>query len=109
MLIRRTLHLTVVVLGAWLCGWPALQAEPTDPVPQPAEDRYGQAQDLERQGQIKEAIAAYEEAIRLGMQLLPRVHLREAGAYLKLKDYDAAVAKYTKFIDDFGLESSCRA
>ena len=108
MLTRRTLALGVLALSAWLAGWQAARAEPTDPAPQPAQDRYGQAQDLEKQGQIKEAIAAYEEAIRLGMQLFPRVHLKEAGAYLKLKDYDAAIAKYTKFIDDFGLESSCR-
>ena len=42
------------------------------------------------------------------MQAFPRAHLKEAGAYLDLKDFDAAVAKYTKFIDNFGLEDSCR-
>jgi hypothetical protein len=36
------------------------------------------------------------------------VHLKEAAAYLELKDYEAAVAKYTRIIDDFGLEDSCR-
>ena len=38
------------------------------------------------------------------MQLFPRAHLKEAKAYLELKDYDAAVTRYTKFIDGFGLE-----
>ena len=37
-----------------------------------------------------------------------RAHLKEARARLELKDYDAALATYTKFIDKFGLEDSCR-
>ena len=108
MSMRRLLHPPVLALGVWLGGWQAVRAEPINPIPQPAKDRYAQGQALEKQGKIEEAIAAYEEAIQLGMQLFPRVHLKEAGAYLKAKDYDAAIAKYTKFIDDFGLESSCR-
>jgi tetratricopeptide (TPR) repeat protein len=99
---------SVLALGVVLVGWPALRAEPMIPLPQPAKDRYAEGQDLEKQGKTREAIAAYEEAIRLGMQLFPRVHLQEAAAYLGLKDYDAAVAKFTKVIDGFGLEDSCR-
>ena len=105
---RRILRLSALALGASLTGWQAAHAEPTTPLPRPARDRYAEGQDLERRGKLKEAIAAYEEAIRLGMQLFPRVHLKEAGAYLGLKDYDAAIARYTKFIDGFGLEDSCR-
>lgn len=84
------------------------RGEPTAPIPQPARDRYDQAQALEKEGKIKEALNAYQEAINLGMQLFPRAHLKEANAYLSLKDYDAALARYTKFIDRFGLEDSCR-
>ena len=83
-------------------------AQATASIPPAARDRYEQGQELERKGQIKEALAAYQEAIQLGMQLFPRAHLKEAKAYLELKDYDAAVARYTKFIDGFGLEDSCR-
>jgi tetratricopeptide (TPR) repeat protein len=82
--------------------------EPQISVPQPARDRYDQGQALEKQGKTAEALAAYQQAIALGMQLFPRAHLKEARAYLDLKDYDAAVARYTKFIDSFGLEDSCR-
>jgi tetratricopeptide (TPR) repeat protein len=83
-------------------------AEPTASIPQPARDRYDQGQALEKQGKFQEALEAYQEAINLGMQLFPRAHLKEARAYLQLKDYDAAVARFTKFIDGFGLEDSCR-
>jgi tetratricopeptide (TPR) repeat protein len=83
-------------------------AEPQVSVPQPARDRYDQGQALEKQGKVQEALTAYQEAIGLGMQLYPRAHLKEARAYLELKDYDAAVARFTKFIDRFGLEDSCR-
>jgi tetratricopeptide (TPR) repeat protein len=99
---------SVLALGVALLGCPAVRAEPMIPIPQPAKDRFTEGQDLEKQGKNKEAIAAYEEAIRLGMQLFPRMHLQEAAAYLELKDYEAAMAKYTKVIDGFGLEDSCR-
>jgi hypothetical protein len=42
------------------------------------------------------------------MQLFPRVYLKQGGALLELKDYDAAIARFTKIIDGFGLEDSCR-
>jgi tetratricopeptide (TPR) repeat protein len=106
MSIRRRLH--VVALSLAFAGGPAVRAEPTASVPQPARERYDQGQALEQQGKIKEALAAYQEAINLGMQLFPRAHLKEANAYLNLKDYQAALARYTKFIDGFGLEDSCR-
>jgi tetratricopeptide (TPR) repeat protein len=106
MSIRR--RLSVVALGLALAGGQAAGAEPNAPVPQPARERYDQGQTLEQQGKIKEALAAYQDAINLGMQLFPRAHLKEANAYLNLKDYEAALARYTKFIDGFGLEDSCR-
>jgi tetratricopeptide (TPR) repeat protein len=84
------------------------RAEPTAPIPKEARDKYNQAQELEKEGRTQEAIAAYQEAIRLGMQTYPRAHLKEANGYLDLKDFDAAIAKYSKFIERFGLEDSCR-
>ncbi len=111
MVARRLIRFATVTLGASLIcfgGRPAVGAEPTAPIPQAARDRYDRGQQLEKQGQIQEALNAYQEAIRLGMQLFPRAHLKEARAYLELKDYDAALAKFSKFIDGFGLEDSCR-
>lgn len=105
---RRFLRHSVLALGVVLAGRQAGKAEPTAPVPPPAQARYDQGQSLQKEGKVTEAIAAYEEAIGLGMQLFPRVHLKQAGAYLELKDYETAVAKFTKFIDGFGLEDSCR-
>ena len=76
--------------------------------PQQARDRYEQGKELEKKGKFDEAIRAYEDAIRLGMQDFPRAHLYKARASLDFKRYDAAIAGYTKFIEDFGLEKSCR-
>ena len=59
---------------------------------------------LQERGQLNEAIGAYEEAIKLGMDRFPRVHLYQAGSNLDLKKYDTAIQQYTKFIDKFGLE-----
>jgi tetratricopeptide (TPR) repeat protein len=86
----------------------AAGAEPQVPIPQPARDRYDEGQALEKQGRLREALSAYQEAIGLGMQLFPRAHLKEAKAYLELREFDSAIARYTKFIDGFGLEDSCR-
>jgi tetratricopeptide (TPR) repeat protein len=82
--------------------------EPTTPPPPQARARYEQGRELEKKGQYEEAVRAYEEAIRLGMQDFPRAHLYRARANLDLKKYDDAIAQYTKFLDEFGLEKSCR-
>jgi tetratricopeptide (TPR) repeat protein len=106
--LRFLLRLAAPAVGFVLLSGAAGGAEPTVPIPGPARDRYDRGQELEKQGKIKEALAAYQEAIQLGMQLYPRAHLKEARAQLELKDFDAALASYTKFIDRFGLEDSCR-
>jgi tetratricopeptide (TPR) repeat protein len=108
MLLRRYLASTALAFSLALATGVALSGEPQVSVPQPARDRYDEAQALEKQGKIKEALAAYQQAINLGMQLFPRAHLKEAKAFLDLKDYDTAVARFSKFIDNFGLEDSCR-
>ena len=105
----RILGLSLCALGIGLIpAPPAPGSEPTAPIPQPARDRYDAGQDLQSQGKLKEAVAAYEEAIRLGMEWFPRIYLKEGAAYEELKEYDAAVARYTKLIDQIGLENSCR-
>jgi tetratricopeptide (TPR) repeat protein len=109
MSLRRILGTAFIVLGVGLISARcAAGREPSAPIPQPARDRYAEGQDLQDQGKLKEAVAAYEDAIRLGMDLFPRVYLKQGGALLDLKEYDAAIVKYTKLIDVIGLENSCR-
>jgi len=86
---------------------PVRAEEPTSFPPQ-ARERYEQGRELEKKGEYEAAIRAYEDAIRLGMQDYPRAHLYRARANLDLKKFDAAIEQYTKFINEFGLEKSCR-
>lgn len=94
--------LLIALLGDW-----AAAQERTD-FPPAARERYEEGKSLQQKGQLDAAIRAFEEAIDLGMQAFPRVHLSRAGANLELKRYDAAIAQYTQFIEQFGLEKSCR-
>ena len=81
--------------------------EPTN-FPQEAKDRFNQAQELRKKQQYQQAISAFEEAIKLGMQNYPRAYLYRADSARSLKDYDAAIAQYSEFIQKFGIEESCR-
>jgi tetratricopeptide (TPR) repeat protein len=104
----RLVNVTILTTLCLCAGSSPVLAEPNVPIPQAARDRYDQGQALEKQGKLKEAIEAYQDAINLGMQLYPRAHLKEAKAFLALKEYGAALARFTRFIDGFGLEDSCR-
>jgi hypothetical protein len=83
-LTHRTLPLVVLALSASLSGSQVLTAEPMNPAP-----RSAQADDAE------------------GRDSQARSKLKDAGKSLDLQDYEAAVAKYTKFIDNVGVEGSC--
>ena len=85
----------------------ATAQEQTD-FPPEARASYEKGKGLQKNGRLDDAIRAYEEAIKLGMDAFPRVHLQRASSNLNLKKYDTAVAQYTKFIEQFGLEKSCR-
>jgi len=76
--------------------------------PPEARKKYEEAKELQDKGLYQEAVKAYEEAIDLGMQAFPRAHLYKANSNLELKQYDKAIAQYSKFIADFSIESSCR-
>src|ERR1700730_13460554 len=96
-------------LGVFLfLGWRSARAQERTEFPADARQRYDQGRDLQKKGQLQEAVSAFEEAIKLGMDAFPRVHLQRAGSNLEMKKYDTAIRQYTKFIDDFGLEGSCR-
>jgi tetratricopeptide (TPR) repeat protein len=101
------LGLTLAGLTGWLWVAPAIGEEPTT-FPKAAKDRYDQAQELMKQNRYKEAVQAYEDAIKLGMQDFPRAHLNKARSLLELADYDDAIKYYTDFLAQFGLEDSCR-
>jgi tetratricopeptide (TPR) repeat protein len=93
------LPLYLSVLGA--------AAEPTT-YPAAARARYDQAKDLQKQGKLKEALEAFDDAARLGMADYPRLYLARAAVQQALRSHDAAISQYSKIIDGFGLEDSCR-
>jgi outer membrane protein assembly factor BamD (BamD/ComL family) len=107
--VRRLLWTALLACPVGLAGASGVApaGEPTD-FPPEARQRYEQGQDLRKKGQLDDAVRAFEEAIRLGMEAFPRVHLQQAGSNLDLKKYDTAIAQYTKFLEKFGLEDSCR-
>lgn len=94
-----------IALGGFTA--PVGGGERTDFPPQ-ARQRYERARELLEKGQYREAIEAYEEAMRQGMKDYPRAHLGRARSTLLLKEYDAAIERYTHFIEKIGLENSCR-
>jgi outer membrane protein assembly factor BamD (BamD/ComL family) len=104
---RILLRIVLAMVGVTCCQ--AVRAgEPTE-FPAQARQSYEQGRDLQKKGKLNEAITAFEEAIKYGMDAFPRVHLQRASSNLDLKKYDTAIAQYTKFIEKFGLEESCRA
>src|SRR6516225_7173678 len=73
---RDALLAVLVYLGTFK-GVVAAQ-ERTD-FPADARERYEKGVDLRKKGQLDEAIRAFDDAIELGMQAFPRVHLSRAG------------------------------
>jgi outer membrane protein assembly factor BamD (BamD/ComL family) len=109
MFTRRIVWTALLVLGVELAiGWGVASAQERTEFPAAARQRYEQGRDLQKKGQLKEAIQSFEEAIQMGMDAFPRVHLQRANSNLDLKKYDTAIAQFTSFIEDFGLEESCR-
>ncbi len=85
----------------------ASAGERTD-YPAAARQLYERGQEHLQKGRYGQAIQAFEEAMRQGMKDYPRAHLGRARSTLFQKDYDAAITRYTDFIERFGLEDSCR-
>jgi tetratricopeptide (TPR) repeat protein len=103
----RTPHAVFAMLIVCVGASHAPAQERTD-FPPAAHQRYEDGKELQKKGELDAAIRAFEEAIDLGMQAFPRVHLSRASSNLELQRYDVAIAQYTKFIEQFGLDRSCR-
>ena len=86
----------------------ALPAQEPSAFPQAARDRFDTARELQQKGKLLEAIHAYQDAIGLGMQAFPRAHLYQADASLQLKQYNEAIAHYSRFLEQFSIDDSCR-
>lgn len=82
-------------------------AEPTV-FPKDARQRFDQADELRKKQQFSDAVKAFDEAIKLGMDKYPRAFLYRADASRGLKNYDSAIKQYSEFIERFGIEESCR-
>jgi tetratricopeptide (TPR) repeat protein len=96
-----------VFLGLAVAGDLASAGE-RSPYPPEAREQFDRGQELLKKGRYQEAVDAFDEAMRRGMQDFPRAHLYRANSNLELKDYDRAIAQYTELIDKFGIEESCR-
>lgn len=104
----KRFFLAVLAVGASLLVTSQTPAPEPTSFPQEAKNRFSQGQDLRKKQQYQQAISAFEEAIKLGMQNYPRAYLYRADSSRALKDYDAAIAQYSEFIRKFGIEESCR-
>jgi len=104
---RRCFKLLLLLCLVLIVGFAGQAAEPTS-YPAKARERYDQGKALQKLGQLKEALEAFEDAARLGMADYPRLYLAKAAIQQELRNQDAAIAQYNKIIDGFGLEDSCR-
>jgi hypothetical protein len=94
---------------ALVYGTPARGGErPYSRYPAEARARYEQGLALQKQGQPRDALHAFDAAVQLGMQDYPRLYLARAAAAAAVRDHFQAVAAYTKLIDEFGVARSCR-
>ena len=76
--------------------------------PPEARKLYEEGRELQKKGKFREAIEAYDQAAKLGMKEYPRIQLYQASSHLGLKELDAAILQYTRFLQEFTIENSCR-
>src|SRR5207253_8504156 len=79
MLTRHQVRIGLIVCALSVSQAIAAADERTQ-FPPEARKRYEQGRQLQQKGQLKEALAAYEEAAKLGMADFPRLHLQRASA-----------------------------
>jgi hypothetical protein len=96
-----------LVLG--LTGGPARAEKPLTEYPVEVQNAFKRAERLQADKQPREALAAYEEAGRLGMDGHPLLSLKVAACRQELGQYTEAVATFTQAIDEASLgQLRCR-
>jgi hypothetical protein len=90
-----------ILSGALLAGWLGFAGSlVVEAAPPPA---------TSPKTEDEESRSAAEEARRLGIKDVPRVHLNRGKDSARRQKYDAAINQYTRVIEQFGLEEACRA
>ncbi len=106
---RAALGLLPLTCALLLGRAAAVRAErPLTSYPKAARDRYEAARRLQERKRYREALAAYEDAARLGMDDYPRLRVERGECLRQLKDFRAAIASHTNAITDGVLGKSCR-
>ncbi len=83
-------------------------AKPSDSYPPSVRQHFSQAEKLREQKRYRDAVAEYNEAIRLGMGDCAEIYLPLAECYRKLGDHAQVVVACSRLIDEFDLNSACR-
>ena len=97
--------------AALLAGWLSLTGGGPGVADGPPQGKDRAKASSDRSGKDAEADPRRlaEEARRLGLKEIPRVHLYRANSSADQKKYKKAIAHFTKVIEEIGLENSCRS
>jgi len=98
----------VGLLSMALLVSPARAAKPVDAYPPTVRQYFTQAEKLRDQERYREAVASYNEAIRMGMGDCAEIYLPLAECYRKLGEHGQVIATYSRLIEEFDLTSACR-
>jgi tetratricopeptide (TPR) repeat protein len=96
-----------LALGVLLACTVQAEERPLKSFPEAARASFLKGSDLQTEGHYQEALDAYHKAINLGLGEYPRVYLRIAFCYNKLKDPIRVIEAYSRFLEDFGVDRSC--
>jgi lipopolysaccharide biosynthesis regulator YciM len=102
------LAIVVLVSVVALPANPAWAGKSVDSYPANVRQHFIQGEKLRNQQRYKEAAAAYNEAIRMGMGDCAEIYLPLAECYRKLGEHAQVVATCTRLIEEFDLSSACR-
>jgi outer membrane protein assembly factor BamD (BamD/ComL family) len=104
---RHPIRLAVVI-GLLIGSASSARPDERTDFPQSAREEFQRGQDLLKKGRFRDALQAFDAAVLQGMNDFPQVQLGRARSFIGLKDYNAAIARYTAFIGEFGAGGACR-